>query len=371
MKKTTRFLSGFLALLMLTGSLAACATTDDDPSGESRAPESVTEGETEIRDNLPGDLNYGGETITIISRDLEGWTRGEISVEKLTGDPVNDAIYERNKAVESRLNIKIESILDDNAGSDVVPNKVVQAVQAGTSEYDLMAGTSYQTFPHTLTGNFVNLNSLEYLDLEQAWWTQGFNEAVSYDGMQFMALGSMLLSIYRFAFVTVFNKDMFTDANQPFLYDSVENGQWTLDYQASLVPKFYRDNGDGQSGEGDVFGFITSKLISVDPYWSACELDIIKKDAEGEHVVVLDMDRIHSAADKILALYYETDGGTLPFDSYGGDAEQDDIRNMFSEGQGAMATLRIMALENTAMRKMEQEYFSVSVLTIPAVPLSS
>ena len=355
--KKVRILSAFLASLMLVGAFASCAKSGDDDAADTQGADSVTEAETQLSDNLPSDLNYGGDTVTIISRDLEGWTRGEVSVEKLNGDPVNDSIYERNKAVESRLNVKIESILDNDSGSGVVPEKVVTAVKAGTSEYDLMAACSYTTFPHTLTGSFVNLKNVDYLDLEQPWWTQGFNEAVAYNDMQFMATGSVLLSIYRFAFVTVFNKDMFTDANQPFLYDTVEAGQWTLDKQTALVPLFYQDDGDGvQEAEGDIYGFISSKLISTDAYWSSCELDIIKKNADGVLEVVMDTDKIHSATDKILKLYYGTDNGTYALDSYGGDAEQDDIRDMFSQGQGAMATLRIMALENQAMRKMEQEY---------------
>ena len=355
--KFKRFLCAFLASLMVVGTMAACATADEEQPEDSKSTEAATEGETVLRDNLPGNLDYSGAEITIISRDMEGWTRGEVSVDGLNGDPVNDAVYERNKSVESRLNIKFNSILEKTTGSGDVPNKVVTSVKAGTGEYDLMAAASYTTFNHTISGNFVNLKNLEFLDLEQPWWTQGLNEAVEYEGMQFMATGSILLSIYRFAFVTVFNKDLFTDANQPFLYDTVEAGLWTLDKQASLVPLFYQDDGDGvQEAEGDIYGFISSNLISTDAYWSACELDIIRKDSDGDLEVVMDTDKIHAATDKILALYYGTDGGSYILSAYGSDSEQDDIRNMFSQGQGAMATLRIMALENSVMRKMEQEY---------------
>ena len=355
--KKTRFLAGFMALLMLTGTLAACANGTDDQPDDGKQTQGSAETETGIRDNLPGDLNYGDQEVTIISRDMEGWTRGEVSVDGITGDPVNDAVFERNKAVEQRLNVKIVSMLEKTSGSSVVPDKVMTSVQAGTGEYDIMAACSYTTFPHTLTGSFVNLANTEYLDLEQIWWTQGLNEAATYDGMQFMATGSILLSIYRFAFVTVFNKDMFVDANQPFLYDTVENGQWTLDKQASLVPLFHKDDGDGVAeAENDIYGFVSSSLISTDAYWSSCEIRMIDKTGDGDLQVVLDTNRLHAATDKILALYYGTDGGTYVLSAYGSDSEQDDIRNMFAQGQAAMATLRIMALENSVMRNMEDEY---------------
>jgi hypothetical protein len=351
----TRFLSALLAALMLAGTLSACATGDETPD-DGKTTEATTEADTGLSDNLPSNLNFAGAEFTIISRDREGWTRGEVSVDGLNGDPVNDAIYERNKAVEQRLNFKLTSILDNNAGSDVVPNKVVQAVQAGTSDYDIMAACSYTTFPHTLTGNFANLANTEYIDLEQPWWTQGYNDAISYDSLQFTATGSLLLSIYRFAFVTVFNKDLFIDANQPFLYDTVENGEWTIEKQTSLVPLFYKENGDGVADDKDTYGFVSTSLISTDPYWSSLDLDIISKNGDGDLEYVLDTNKLHTATDKILDLFYGTDGGSRIIAPYGGDAEQDDIRNLFAQGHAAMATLRIMALENTIMRDMDNEY---------------
>ena len=356
MSKKTRFLSALLAGLMLVGSLSACANGGDDTPDDSQGTQGVTEENTGISDSLPSDLNFAGQEITIISRDLEGWTRGEVSVEKMTGDPVNDAIFERNQAVSQRLNVKINSILDNDAASDAVPNKVIQAVQAGTSDYDIMAGCSYTAFPHTLTGNFADLANTEYIDLEQPYWTQGYNEAVSYDGMQFTATGSLLLSIYRFAFVTVFNKDLFTDVGQPHLYDTVENGEWTLEKQTSIVPLFHKENGDNVADEKDTYGFVSSSLISTDAYWSSCRIDIIKKNADGIPEYLLDTDKLHEATDKILDLYYSTDGGSYILAAQGGDAEQDVIRDIFANGHAAMATLRIMALENSIMRSMSDEY---------------
>ena len=76
--KMIRTLSAFLASLMLLGTFASCATSGDDDGAATQGTQSVTEGETELRDNLPGDLNYMGAEVSIISRDMEGWTRGEV-----------------------------------------------------------------------------------------------------------------------------------------------------------------------------------------------------------------------------------------------------------------------------------------------------
>ena len=355
----TRILSAFLALLMLAGVLTACGTTTEDPAPSGTDPvtlSSETEPETELTDSLPV-LNYGDDNITIISRYREGWTSGEIAVPEINSEPVNDAVYERNKTVEERLGVKIVSIEENNPDPGVVVNKVATAVKAGTGEYDVMAAACYMAVNESLNGTFANLRNTEYLDFEKPWWSQGFNEVVEYHGAQYAVTGSIVLSIYRFAFVTVFNKDLFVNANQPFLYEYVENGTWTLDKQIELVPLFHQDNGNGQQDvEGDIYGLISNDYISTDPYWSSCMVDIIQKNGDGDYELVFESGKLHDVAEKTMHLYYNTDGAMYNVKHYGLDDEQNDIRQMFADGYGAMATLRILELENGSMRNMDQEF---------------
>ena len=357
--KKIRILSGVLAALMLAGSLASCATGDDPV--ETNAPDTaqaVTEADTELRDQLPDDLDYANDEIVLISRDIGMGLADEIYAEGLNSDPVNDAIYERNKEVETRLGIKITSIRD----SEAIVDKVITTVNGGSADYDIMVEYCWLAAPKTIEGYFADLRGTEnqYIDFEMPWWTQSFNDVVSYHDRQYGVTGAMVLSTYRRTYTTVFNKKLFTDANQPYLYDLVENGTWTLDKQASLVPLLHRDNGNGvQDEEGDIYGFITDDFISVDPYWAACEVDIIAKNEDGDYSWVFDSGVMHNAAEKVLKLYYNTDGGTycITEDS----SFQEKTRTMFSEGLAAMATLCIHALENAALRNMTDEYGVVPI----------
>ena len=358
--KTKRILAALLAAIMLAGSLAACAGGDGD--GETTAdPNAPAQTETAplISDDLPEDLDYEGDEITIISRDKKGWTDLEIAVEGLTGEPVNDAIFERNKAVEERLGIKIINYADNTDSIDAVVRKVATAVKGGSKDYDIMAAACCATLPESLGGTFNNLRSedCEYLDLNRAWWTQGFNEAVEYRGAQYAILGSVVLSMYRFGFVTVFNKAIFTDAGQPYLYDYVKNGTWTLDKQAELAPIFYKDDGNGkQDTTGDRYGFVSSTYTNIDGYWSACKLYIVKKDEDGNLTLVTDMDRLHGTADKLIHLFHNTNGATYKVPGTSDDFIWNTIRQMFADGEAAMASFRVLEMENEVMRGMEQEY---------------
>ena len=345
--KKRRLLATILASLMLLPTLAACSNGDNEETTASSDTVSNNQNEG-LKDSLPNDLNYRGDQIVFITSD-------QIDAEKLTNDPVSDILYERNKAVEQRLNVKISCIEDGNA-----IDKMVTAVKSNSAEYDILVEMCWRTAPKFTEGYFADLRQSKYLDFDKPWWNQSFNDVVLFNEKQYGVTGAMVLSLYRRTYTTVFNKPLFTDANQKFLYDYVEDGTWTLDKQISLVPLFHKDNGNQIADiEGDVYGFVSNDFISVDPYWAACEVDIIKKNADGEYEWVFDTDKMYEMAQKVLALYYETDGAAY--------IEQDDfqaentILNMFSSGYAAMATMAIQSLESSDMRDMPQEYGVVPI----------
>ena len=214
--KPTKILAMLLARLMLVSSFAACGETADDPSvttqsGDTTAAES--EAATELTDDLPDDLFYDDDEITIISQYREGWTSGEIAVKELISEPVNDAVFERNKAVEERLGVRIISIEEPSDSAYDVVEKAATAVRANLDDYDVLASACYVATSESLNGTFANMRESVYIDFDKPWWSQGFNEVMEYNDAQFCGLSSALLSQYRFAFVTLFNKDLFTDAN--------------------------------------------------------------------------------------------------------------------------------------------------------------
>lgn len=357
--KITRSLSLLLAALLLVTSLAACGQTTETPEVTETAPaptQTETEAETLVSDDLPDDLNYGGEKLVLVCNS-EGTLVHELWVEELTNEPVNDAVFERNRAVEQRLGVEIDCIIEENV---TLIDKVITTINGGSDDYDIMSELCWRAAPKTIDGYFINLRGLEYLDLEKPYWTQGFNEAFSYRDTQYGVTGALSLSVYRRAYVTVFNKDLFTDANQEFLYTYVENGSWTLDQQTALVPLFYQDNGNGVVDQDqDIFGFASDDFISVDPYWSACEVDIIAKNADDAYEFVFNSGRLHDVAEKVMALYYGTDGASfIQNDDYQAMVTQ---QRIFSDGRAAMATLYIQELESAAIRAMSDEFGIVPI----------
>ncbi len=375
MKHLKRVISLLLVTAMLALTAVSCGNGSDqkDPQdtttaavGGEVATEATTEQATETTkdpaaSDLPEDLNYNGETINIISRDSD-WVRDEIWVKEINGDVVNDAVYARNAAVEEQLGVTINNIFITGTDNYAVSDKVRTAVTAGSDEFDILANSVYSTIMYSAENIFHNLYDCEYLDLEKPYWAQGFNEAASIGDGQYMCTGAAALTLYRYMFVTFFNKDMMAEVTDVNLYDVVNNDQWTLDYQYELASKFYSDlNGNGQRDEDDRYGFVCTNVAYIDPYWSSCELPILTKDENNQYVYSMDLDRMSSAVDKILKLWYNCEGSYI-FASVSDAANQLIGTSAIAERRSATTTLRLVSVETEDFRNMTDLY---GIIPIP------
>ena len=168
MKK--RVLSILLAAVMLLPMAAACsengAETDTPDTGLSPAPtaaeEVVEPEETELSDNLPAS-DFEGYGFHVGAQD--GVYYGcamieQVLVEELNGDVVNDAVYNANRAVESRFNVQLGSVLfPDDSGATVKAS-----IQAGDDVYDILTMHDITIANLSLTGLFRDVNEIPHLD---------------------------------------------------------------------------------------------------------------------------------------------------------------------------------------------------------------
>ena len=206
-----------IAILLMLILLCACAEqtegqeTDIQTTTEILTEEEETQSPYYITDDLPANLDYEGRVINVASSDRSWWI-DEVTVPELNGEIINDAVYNRNLAVEARLDIKINNIKIPYADSNSsTVDAVRMAVTSGTNAYDIAFVNAYQSLFHSINGIYHNLNDFDYVDLEKVYWAEGVNQAIEFYGAQYAATGSIALSTMRFAFVTIFNKKLFDD----------------------------------------------------------------------------------------------------------------------------------------------------------------
>lgn len=367
-----RLITLALAILMVLAVLCSCANNTDNPADTTTVnnndPATTTSANNasdttdkyDVISTLP-ELDYKDDVVTIISRG-RSWCKDEVSVTDQTGEAINDAIYNRNLAVEDRIHIKINNIMTSGTDNYEISETIRTQVTSGTKEYDLLANSVYASIMYTGDNLFANLLECELLDLEQKYWAQGFNEAASIGNAQYFATGAICLSTYRFIFATFFNRNMFESNGIEFPYKVVEDGKWTLDYQYEISSNVYHDvNGDGVHDIDDVYGFVTNyDMIGVDTYWSSCKLPILTKTEDNWLQYSMDVDRLANAVTKINHLIWDNPG------AYGvkheaNDSEQETIAAMFANDKAAMVTLRLIEAESGNLKNMQSDYGIVPI----------
>ena len=176
--------------------------------------------------------------------------------------------------------------------------------------------------------------------------------------MQFLASGSMSVSMFRYTFFTIYNKDLFNDYQLSDLYETVKQGAWTLDYQYSIAKDHYVDkDGDSKVSGGDFYGFVTGNIVSVDPYMVASDTHMIIKDPDTCNLVYNTdaLAKLADLCDKVQLLY--NDDSTYV---YQGGVEDDMgsayIINHFADKNALMATTAFLCMENNFERLGELSY---------------
>lgn len=362
---TKKIIAFILAALMLSPAIVSCAETKTpesettDLSATTTTPAPTEETEPELQSaTLPADLDFKGETVIFLSRDSD-FVNDEVSVDDLNGAMVNDAIYRRNEKVQQQLGVTFESIkiTGDNY---VISNELRNAAKNGETYFDIIANSTYSTIMYTGENILFDLTECEYLDLGAIYWSQGFNESASVGDAQYLATGAIALSLFRYMFVTFYNKQTLESAQYENLYDVVDDGRWTLDYQIKLCRDLYKDSdGSGTVNEGDQVGFATSTVLYIDPYWSSCDVRIISKNEDNHPVYDLDTEKLSAVVDKLIELCHHSNAW---FDNSSGDnGKQTALGDLFGNGTSATTTMRLCSVETPQFISMEAEYGVIPV----------
>jgi hypothetical protein len=189
------------------------------------------------------------------------WQNNEFDAENMTGDPLNDAQYERNIVLEETLDIKLNIIKDYSATSSgntgVGYKRVFNDVTAGSAEFDACMIGTYDVSHLTHIGYLTDLASTPYIDLDKPWWDSRATEDLMISGKLFYTTGEISVLDNNCTYCLLFNKQVAEDYPVPNLYDLVKNKQWTYDKYIELVKSISEDkNGDGKYTNQDMYGML-------------------------------------------------------------------------------------------------------------------
>ncbi len=284
MKKTIIALL-LIAMLLPFASCASGGTTEKETSGNAPSETSGTDSSTDTEttrmdypDNLP-EMDCGGKTYMVLGD--EGMY-GYFYWDELTGDPLDDALYNRDIRVEERYNTKVELTTSPNYTE--VMNTAKAAVQAGTDDYAAVL-THVIMMGMAVTNNiFQPISELPYIDLNQPWWSPSNLTDLTYRGKTFLAMGDYDMSGIAQTQCLFYNKDLAETFGLPSIYDTVRAGQWTKDKLNELCEGTYVDvNGDGKKDEGDQYGFAVDSKGDFNGYLWAFGKRLFEQQSDGTY----------------------------------------------------------------------------------------
>lgn len=256
MKKTMVWM--LLAALLLSA-IVGCAAKDgetetkkSDTPTDSVATEPVETEPAKITPDLP-DRDFEGYTYRGLVRGFVSthWYTRDFYAEALTGEAINDAVYNRNAAVCDKFNIKIEQLDGASLGMEGYARKTVQA---GEDAMDVVLGTNGLSTLIT-DGCLVDLGAVPYIDLDRPWYDQNSIESLSIANKVYVTAAEINVMDKDATWCVLFNKNMAVDLSLGDYYQMVRDGTWTQDVMLAGMEAASIDlNGNGERDADDQWG---------------------------------------------------------------------------------------------------------------------
>ena len=359
MAKLKRITAVLIALLMLVPTLASCSdntpaeskettpqqeTSQTAESTDASADETTAEDER-IKPNIPESADFGGDTITFLHWYNTAWTETvrqsrDIYAEGITGEAINDAVYNRNVKIEDAYKVKIALQLEQSTD---IASMVGQQVTAGDSTYDVVYQILSAAPALIQKSYFHNLFNVPNIDLTKPWWDQNSISSLSTMGILPLVSTSINVNDKDATAALAFNKTIASNNQLEDLYTLVREGKWTYDKLTEMAEATYNDsNGDGTMTPDDVYGFLGGRDV-IDSLYHGSGSQFITKNENDEFVFTFgterDVDVISKGIDIVNSVWY--------FNHHAWKDQSDILyRQIFETGHGLFFWMRLDDVTN-------------------------
>lgn len=302
-----------LAVLMLQTVSCAESSENTEAAAETAAQEAAVQEEAEttaeeeekyISDGL-GDHDFGGYEVRFAV--TEPIVQDTLFAEDFTGEPVVDALRTSNLYIEDRFNVKLSC--------EIYPNELIafqNVISAGDDAFDVEKGSDWILYPMAQKGMFFDLYDIEQFDLTKPWWPANLTEILTINGSMYTSANYLSYMGLHWTRVLFICKDYAEILNLELPYDTIREGNWTLDAMFAYVDGATIDaNGDGVIGDDDNKAFVTGtqtfyclqEALGISPY---------SQDENGKIILDFNVEKIDSYVTKMREFmatdnYYQAD----------------------------------------------------------------
>ncbi len=365
--KTRRYLSGLLAVLLLSSTVSCSQSgsgndTDTTALGTdttSAGGNSVAEEETEPAELLElSDRDFNGQNFHFHVMGQERNANNysiEIYAAEQTGEVINDAVYNRNMKLTENYNFTITET-PAGASDSVLSTTIEKQVTAGDNTYQVAMVNLNDASTLMSKGMIADLTTVPHINMTKSWWDGDIAEDLTIGGRQFAAMGDINIMDNNATWAVFFNKAMMIDHSLEMPYDMVKEGKWTYDafHEMSQVVAMDLD-GNGTMDDQDLWGTVGAAENTTFMFFSSGERFTTKDENDMPQLLPL-TDRTYSVLEDIFAIQCDSDTTLLVERATGtyNNIWSDLIRGNFRNDKALFYVAGLLTY--TLMRDMESEY---------------
>ena len=356
MKRTTKFLTMLLAIVMVLSVMASCGetpaettpeettktptttkkpettpkapTTQDpdvteDPDQSETTPESSEDPEPtetepiDLESFIPEDLNLG-----IDMNIYAGTLYDEEWLEKDDGDLVGTELYNRVLRVEKNLGIELTVTLSQGIANLDEWLQEVQKRQESTDPNmiaDLVSGYSQLLGAITLEGRLQNIANSDNVDFTNPWWPAALMENSTIDDKVYFASGDISPTLLYEIYAIFYNRALIETYNLDDPIKLVNDYEWTIDKVIAMTEGIYQDlNNNSKADVGDftAFNFCDNAHLKAFPY--AMGVRVLEPDTDDGYVwsELYMGERMETFLGKFVTWVQNNDGVTVQSEFY-------------------------------------------------------
>ena len=320
-----RVLCALLACLMLIGLLAACAS---GPSKQENESDSV-EYENQYQEALAQiSVDWQDEDFVVLGRGDAGSSVSEIRQEEASSEPLENAVYNRNLDLSEMCKLNyIAKLSPSDELSDLISNDI----KAGACEYSIALPDMRAAGTMATKSMLKDFNELTHINLDAEWWDAG-TASMSVVGRTFWMNSDINYMAHDVTFLTLFSKVMAEEQGLGDLYQTVNNGEWTVDLLSTYAKKVSSDlDGNGKYDEHDAYGLIGTSTLGYAMFYTS-EMRFVACDGDGDPYLSMtetDLLKASDLLDKVLDLLYNGHSSYIV-----APGKEKDALNMFINNQG-------------------------------------
>ena len=311
-KTFIRLLCVAMMIIMLLPAVIACGTKEEPE--ETDTQEVISTQEDNEYAPTPYTDDFGGYEFRVLTRKGGTYERDDITAD-LTANVVDQAVYQRNAALEQKYNFKLVQIKSDTYNEDAQTQG-----SSGEHVYDMWSFAMNQMASLGQEGYLLNLNEVKGLNLDAPYYDQNTRANASFAGYLFVLTGDMLTADDISTNVTLMNKELYEmyQLNEIYgdIYDVVMDGGWTLEKMKMYASRAVSDaNGDGILDANDYWAGSCQKG-HLGNFYIAFGYDLLKKTNDDTFVLNEDAGLITSLQELFEYLrgpthYWRNDFGDL------------------------------------------------------------